>query len=91
MRALSFFRSQTNSDFIFASVDKELRVNPRPAAGLCSTKVNVLSDLHSSAAVDPQQACRKPRTRTTSSVGDKQDTRESHGDVELKDNVSSGP
>lgn len=47
VRALSFFRSQTNSDFIFACVDKELRVNPRAAAGLCSTKVNVLSDRHS--------------------------------------------
>lgn len=40
--------------------------------------------------MDPQQACRKPRTRTTSSVGDKQDTRESHGDDELKHNESLG-
>lgn len=34
-----------------------------------------------SAYTDPQQACRKPRTRTISTLRDKQDTRESGSDL----------
>lgn len=89
-----FFTLEAKQTVTSSCVDKVLRVNPPQLGGrgrLCSTKANVfLRAEQQSAAVDPHRACRKPRTRTTSTLWDKQDTRESHGD-KLKDNVSSEP
>lgn len=88
MRTL--FTLEAKQTVTSSCVDKVLRVNP-PVGRLWPTKANVfLRAEQQSAAVDPHRACRKPRTRTTSTLWDKQDTRESHGD-KLKDNVSSEP
>ena len=94
VRTFLDLKGKTNNYFIFPSVYKALRVNPwwQTPSGeqyLCSTKGNVLIEWFlQSAAVDPHQACRKPNTRTTSTLWDKQDTRESHSDS-TENNVSS--